>query len=324
MKRIAEEEPGVAKLNIQSPAILADRLGINLKSLADIASRAQSFYSPFDLEVRPHPFGKKPSGRTRHIDCPTSELKSVQRRIERVLLHPVLFPAHIFGAVRARSIHGNASFHLGARLLVAIDIRSCFPSISNLQVYRTWTNTLGCSARVGDLLTKLTTFKRRLPQGAPTSPALANLFIWSIDGPIRAECARLGVRYSTFIDDLAFSGERAREIIEFAVRTLAHERLPVSRSKIKIMGPRATKLLTGTRLGGEKVRAPRNLTSRVRAGIHNFKRGEQLPIPEQEYLRSLSSQIKHIERLCPDDVRGFTHAQFQNRSSPLKGSQSGK
>jgi hypothetical protein len=240
---------------------------------------------------------------------------------EKTVLHVVKKTAtsmkipHIAPHVRSRSIQANASFHLGARLLIAIDIRGCFPSISNQQVYRTWTSTLGCSARVGALLTKLTTFERRLPQGAPTSPALANLFIWSIDGPIRAECARLGVKYSTWIDDLAFSGDRAREIIEFAARALAHERLAVSRSKIKIMGPRATKLLTGTRLGSERIRAPRDLTSRVRAALDKVKRGESLPISEQEYLKSLGSQIKHIGRLCPGDIRVFTHAQLQDRSS---------
>lgn len=310
------EELAIVNLNIPSPAALADRLGIGLKKLVEVASQAQSFYSPFDLAVRRRPFQKEPSRKIRHIDCPIGYLKSVQRRIERTLLYPVLFPPHIFGAVRSRSIFDNASFHLGSPLLVTIDIRSCFPSISNEQIYRIWTNTLGCSARVGRLLTRLTTFERRLPQGAPTSPALANLFIWSIDEPIRAECARLGIKYSTWLDDLAFSGERAREIIEFAVRVMAHERLAVSRSKIKIMGPRATKLLTGTRLGGERVRVPRDLTSRVRAALHKVERGEPLPISEEEYLKSLRSQIKHIERLCPGDIRVFTHAQSRAPRPP--------
>ena len=96
---------------------------------------------------------------------------------------------------------------------------------------------------------------------------------------------------------LAFSGERAREILEFAVGVLAHERLAVSRSKIKVMGPRATKVLTGTRLGEDRVRAPRDLTSRVRAGIHKVESQEPLPISEEAYLNSLRSQVKHIERL---------------------------
>jgi RNA-directed DNA polymerase len=303
MKEFALEEPAIAKLNIPSPAVLADRLGISLRRLAEAASRAPSFYSPFDLAARSRPFQKEPSQKVRHIDCPTGELKAIQRQIDRVLLHPILFPPHIFGGVRSRSILDNASFHLGTSLLITIDIRSCFPTISNLQIYRTWTSTLGCSARVGALLTKLTTFERRLPQGAPTSPSLANLFIWSIDAPIRAECARIGIRYSTWVDDLAFSGTRAREIIELAVRVLAQEHLAVSRSKIKIMGPRAAKLLTGTRLGQDKVRAPHDLTSRVRAAIHKVGSGQSLPGSEEAYLKSVRSQVKHIERLCPDDVR---------------------
>jgi len=312
MNQPGEEELAVTKLNIPSSAVLADRLGISLKRLADIASRAESFYHPFDLAPRSRPFQKEPSRKTRRIDCPEGDLKFLQRRIERVLLHPLLFPSHIFGAVQSRSICDNASFHMGASLLVTIDIRSCFPTISNKQIYRTWTSTLGCSARVGSLLTRLTTFERRLPQGAPTSPALANLFIWSIDEPIRTECARLGVRYSTWIDDLAFSGARAREIIQFAVRLLAGEHLAVSRTKIKVMGPRATKLLTGTRLGRDRVRAPRDLKSRVRAAIHKVQSQEPLPISEEAYLNSLRSQVKHIERLCPDDVRVLTQAQLRN------------
>lgn len=309
MDQIEAEEVPIAKLNIPSPTVLAQRLGINVKKLVDIATRAESFYSPFDFVSRPRPFQKSPSRKSRRIDCPEGDLKDVQRRIERALLHPLLFPPHICGGIRSRSILDNASFHLGAPLLVTIDIHKCFPSISNKQVYRTWTGVLGCSARVGSLLTKLTTFERRLPQGAPTSPSLANLFIWSIDGPIRAECARLEIRYSTWIDDLAFSGARAREIIEFAVRVFAEEQLAVSRNKIKIMGPRATKLLTGTRLGKNTVRAPRDLTSRVRAGIQKVEGGQPLPTSEEGYLCSLRSQIKHIERLCPGDVRVFLGAQ---------------
>jgi RNA-directed DNA polymerase len=319
MNQIEAEELTITKLNIPSLAVLADRLGISLKKLVDVASGAESFYHPFDLAPRSRPFQKDSSRKTRRIDCPEGELKSVQRRIERALLYPVMFPPHIFGAVRSRSIHDNASFHLGAPLLVTIDIRSCFPTISNKQIYRTWTNTLGCSARVGKLLTRLTTFQRRLPQGAPTSPALANLFIWSIDEPIRAECARLNIRYSIWIDDLAFSGKRAREIIEFAVRALAQERLAVSRRKIKIMGPRATKLLTGTRLGRDRVRVPRGLTSRVRAALYRVECGEPLPISKEEYLKSLRSQVKHIERLCPSDVRVFTHVRLQAARPPSKG-----
>jgi hypothetical protein len=297
----------IAKLNILSPNALAHKLGISVERLHDIAARADAFYRPFDATPRPRPFQKNPPRKPRHIDRPEGELKDVQRTINRVLLQPIVFPAHVCGAVPSRSILDNASRHLGASTLVTMDIRKCFPSITNKQIYRTWADALGCSARVAALLTRLTTFERHLPQGAPTSQSLANIFIWFIDGPIRVECARLGIAYSTWIDDLAFSGDRSREIIQFAIGVLASHKLAVSRGKIKVMGPRATKLLTGTRLGKDRLRVPNDLRSRVRSGLHKFELRLPLPCSVEDYLRSLGAQMKHIQRLCPDDVRSFAN-----------------
>ncbi len=219
------------------------------------------------------------------------------------------------GAVKFRSILDNSAIHLGAQLLVTVDVRKCFPSVSNKQIYRVWKDVLGCSARVAALLTRLTTFERRLPQGAPTSPLLANLFIWSIDGPIRTECARLDLGYTTWIDDLAFSGVRARDIIQIAIQTLATERLAVSRHKIRIMGPRAVKLLTGTRLGIDRTRAPRELTARVRSGLYKLEQKAVPLLDEEQYVRSLKAQIRHIERVCSDDIKTF----YRRGVSPFPG-----
>lgn len=307
MKKTGAVAESIAKLNILSPKVLAYKLGISAEKLADISRRTDAYYRPFNAKARQRPFAKKVARKTRHIDRPEGELKALQRKINQVLLKPILFPDHICGAVSSRSISDNASRHLGAPLLVTIDIRRCFPSISNKQIYSTWADVLGCSARVAALLTRLTTFERHLPQGAPTSPSLANIFIWSIDEPIRAECERLGIAYSTWIDDLAFSGERSREIIQFAIRVLASHKLAVSRSKIKVMGPRATKLLTGTRLGRDRVRVPKDLKSRVRSGLHKFELCEPLPCSVEEYSRRLGAQMKHIQRLCSDDVRSFSN-----------------
>jgi len=306
MKKTDAVADSIAELSILSPKVLAYKLGISAEKLADISRRADAFYRPFDAKPRQRPFAKKLTKKTRHIDRPEGELKAIQRRINQALLDPILLPSHICGAASSRSIVDNASCHMGASLLVTIDIRKCFPSISNKQIYSTWADVLGCSARVAALLTKLTTFERHLPQGAPTSPSLANIFIWSIDGPIRAECARLGVAYSTWIDDLAFSGDRSREIIQFAIKVLASHKLAVSRGKIKVMGPRVTKLLTGTRLGRDRVRVPDDLKSRVRSGLHKLEIRQPLPCSVEEYLRSLGAQMKHIQRLCADDVRSFT------------------
>jgi RNA-directed DNA polymerase len=294
----------IQALNIHSLNDLAFRLGEKRTKLDDFAARAASFYRPYDLVSRPRPYShaNKAKPKPRHIDQPIDELKLVQQKIHRLLLRPLCFPGHICGAVRSRSILDNASMHLGAPLVVTIDIRQCFPSISNKQVYRVWRDLLGCSGCVAALLTRLTTFERHLPQGAPTSPLLANLFIWMIDEPIRALCADLGLVYSTWIDDLAFSGLRAREVIQPTISILAAERLGVSRRKVRVMGDRAVKLLTGTRLGIDRIRSSRELNSRVRSAVHKLSQGVWTEADQEPYLRGLAAQLRHIELLCPQDA----------------------
>lgn len=262
-------------------------------------------YSPFALVKPPRPFERHHVPHPRPIDNPLQDLKWVQQRIYRRLLKPICFPSHILGAVSKRSVMDNAERHLASTLLVTLDVRQCFPSITNVHVYRVWSEFLGCSPPVARLLTLLTTFDRHLPQGAPTSPLLANLFIWMIDEPIRTLCKRLLVGYSTWIDDLAFSGERARDLIEPSVSLLAANGLKVKRDKIKIMGPRAIKLLTGTRLGFSRVRAPKEKLSRVRSGINKLRTGLVTPEDAERYMLGLVGQLRFIDQLCPHDASTY-------------------
>ncbi len=299
---IREEITLVKKLQILSENRLADLLKIPREGLVRLSTGSGPRYGPFTSVKPPRPFQRLPASKPRPIDNPLRELKFVQKRIYRRLLKPICFPDHIFGAVPKRSVWDNADRHLESSLLVTLDIRQCFPSITNLQVYRVWAELLGCSPPVAGLLTRLTTFRRHLPQGAATSPLLANLFIWMIDETIRTECRRLSVTYSTWIDDLAFSGDSARDLIQPAVEALAAHGLRVKREKIRIMGPRAIKLLTGTRLGSQQIRAPKEKLSRIRSGIHKLRSGLVDERDEERFILGLVGQLRFIDQICPDDV----------------------
>jgi RNA-directed DNA polymerase len=292
----------VERLQLLSVNRLADILKIPREKLVSLSATPGLNYDPFMAVKAPRPFQKVPSSSPRPIDNPLRELRWVQKRIYRRLLKPICFPQHILGAVPKRSVVDNAERHLRANLLVTLDVKQCFPSITNAHVYKIWARLLGCSTPVASLLTQLTTYGRHLPQGAATSPFLANLFIWMIDEPIRDICEEMSVAYSTWIDDLAISGERARDLIQPAIAVLAAHGLRVKREKIKIMGPSAIKMLTGTRLGSQQVRAPKDKLSRIRSGIYKLTNGLVEKRDEEAYVLGLVGQLRFIKQICPNDV----------------------
>jgi hypothetical protein len=69
--------------------------------------------------------------------------------------------------------------------------------------------------------------------------------------------------FSTWIDDLAFSGDKARAVIQVVVSVLKQSGLRLSHKKIKIMGSRQSKTLTGTRFGNRSLRAPKEICDRA-------------------------------------------------------------
>lgn len=164
---------------------------------------------------------------------------------------------------------------------------------------------LGCSPDVSTILTKITTYKGHLPQGAPTSTSLANVFIFSIDEPIRAACARLGVSYSVWVDDLNFSGDAATRIIPIAIGTLGSSGLKASRKKFKVAGPNKPKEVTGINLTGSKISVLPAYANRIRAGIHKLRTG-QVPFEEfEDYITKIQGHIAYVRNIDPDRAKRF-------------------
>ena len=292
-----QEKP--EQLNICSFRELEFRLGIPREHLRLVAAHAGGYYQPFEKPTRPLPFQKYFSvSKKRKIDNPTISLKDVQKRIQRKLLKPLLFPSYLYGGVKGRTVLDKVNLHFGAKILVKIDIRSFFPNISNFQVYEVWKNLLGCSTKISQLLTKLTTFERHLPQGASTSTSLANLVLFNVDEPIRKECLNRGVRYSAWVDDLAFSGDEAPNVINNSVQALMSAGFAVPHRKMKIMGPGSRKVLNGVLLGKFPSVLPERI-SRIRSGIHKLSSGEVPPNEIEKYIQSLNGKVNHVMSIVP-------------------------
>lgn len=296
-----QEELLASALELYSISRLEAMLSTSREHLEFLADHAGSLYKPFDKRDRARPFAKKAQAskkKPRIIDNPSDQLKCLQREINRQLLKSVTFPDYMLGGVHRKRVLDNVMLHLGASVLVTLDIKNFFRRITNFQVYRVWRDVLDCSPKIASLLTRLTTFERHLPQGAPTSSLLANLVLHSCDFSIRDECRRREVVYSTWVDDLAFSGRGARRVLSVAVSALTDAGFAVSHRKLRVMGPATRKVLNGVLLSRFPSVVPEYL-KRIRSGIHKLQTGQVSPRDLEKYVRSLLGGINHISLIEP-------------------------
>jgi RNA-directed DNA polymerase len=301
----------LTKALVGSRRDLEHRLGVKREVLLELIKSRNSLYRPFERPKKQHPYpGKlrrlKASQplKVRRIDNPVKQLKDIQKRILKSILTEVGLPPYMFGAIPGKTLVHHAEKHLAnqASTVVRMDISSYYPNITCLHVYFVWNFVLGCPPPVAKMLTELTTFEWHLPQGAPTSPAIANILLASIYPLVCLASNRAGLRPTTWVDDLIFSGTAAREVMEPVRAILASKGFKIAPEKREIMGPRDEKVITGGRLGRFCVRAPHNKMSELRAAIHRLAIGSVDEQDLDKYRQNLAGRIAHIASIHPGDA----------------------
>jgi RNA-directed DNA polymerase len=265
-------------------------LGFSRAYLNMLASRSGRMYSSFDM--RPRNSKKK----WRHIDNPDKVLREVQKRFYSNVLCRYPFPETMVGGVTGGSILKNASYHVGQRFVYAIDLRACFPNTDNISVYNAYIKKLGCSPKIASLLSKLTTFHRRVPQGAPTSPAITNLVLLDLHKEVSEIARKNGLNLSFYIDDIVFSGDNVKESIEPIIQTVQKYGYAVSNSKKNQMPASGPQVVTGL-LVNRKVNIQKDYIYKLKADIFSKKSEGIISETEQQALRG---KINFIRQINPD------------------------
>lgn len=114
---------------------------------------------------------KKAGRGYRVIDAPNHNLKVLQRAIYHKLLKRLNPHKAATAYISGKSIIDNALPHVGQDIVINIDLKDFFGSISSDSVYRYW-HKLGWDVETSTILRNICCHNGRLPQGAPTSPAL--------------------------------------------------------------------------------------------------------------------------------------------------------
>ncbi len=321
---------------ITSVVSLADWLNVTVDDLAWFSNCAA--FGHEDIAARRHHYHymlrAKPHGGVRVLEVPQARLRVLQRRILREILDrvPTWYRA-AHGFVRGRSVCSFASEHVGQAVLLRIDLADFFPAISGARVqslFRTFgypeavadalggicTNTVPASVfstarwpglHASDLRDALPTFGRpHLPQGAPTSPSLANLCAHRLDCRLTGLADWAGATYSRYADDLAFSGgpDVARRIEHYAaeIGSIANaEGWRVQHRKTRIMRQGVQQHLTGL-VVNTRLNCRRRDVDALRATLTNCVRhgpGSQNREHRPDFREHLRGRIAWVRSVNP-------------------------
>ena len=269
---------------------LARELGVPVSNLQRLATEPdESLYQPF-LKSRP---GRK----ARLIDNPKRNLKDVQRRIRDRLLVNLPLPEWMHGCVKGRSPLTNARVHQHGSHMAQVDVKGFFPAVTNAMVYKLFRQ-MGMGPGLARLLTRLTTRRGHLPQGAPTSDRLANLHLATAAERLEAIAKDHSLTLSAYVDDMALSGVGSHNAIGPVITALKEEAgLSVSHKKCGNAGAGVARVVTGYVTNGcHGPSVGRKTRSKVRASVHKLicekRSGQDTAVLE----RSVRGQIAHLAR----------------------------
>nr|MDQ3331787.1 reverse transcriptase family protein [Planctomycetota bacterium] len=246
---------------LATPDELADWLEIPVGKLAWLSGRLVSGNRPPSTREAHYVFRwkAKRSGGARLIESPKPLLRQVQTKILREILDKVPPHAAAHGFVAGRSILTNAKPHCDRVVVVKWDLTDFYASVRYSRVVAIF-RSLGFSREVALWLASLTTsaiaadlpfpesgpqalrpyLGRHLPQGAATSPALANLSAFSLDVRLSGLARAFGGAYTRYADDLTISGDDAfarqlKNVIPLVEKVIRQERFHVHAKKRKVI-----------------------------------------------------------------------------------------
>jgi RNA-directed DNA polymerase len=278
---------------------LADWLGVTLGKLDWYAGCHGRGIGPGKLGHYHYHWIAKSGGRKRLVESPKPRLKEIQRQILSEILDviPPHRAAHAF-----RSQHSTltcATPHVGQRVVLRIDLRDFFPSIRSSRIHALF-HALGFPEGVARLLTGLCTNAIRddtlptyesngrrhelwktfgqphLPQGAPTSPALANLCAYRLDCRLTGLARATGASYTRYADDLVFSGDHnfERNLARFRIFVCAivlTEGFAIRYRKTRVMRSGTQQSIAGL-IVNRRINVSRQAYDRLKAILHNCRR----------------------------------------------------
>ncbi len=326
---------------------LANIIGVRSEDLQKVVSRQVDSYRIFRVKKRGIP-GKTPppSRKFRTICVPDPFLMKTQRWIAQNILNAISPHEASFAFTPGKDLVDAAKWHTSAKWLVKMDVRNFFESITEKHAYhsfRSFGYTALLSFQMARICTRLPERDRRqapeyrafrdkskivyrplatghLPQGAPSSPMLANLAMRRLDTRLTKIAKAEGWTYTRYADDLALSrhtktsrrsAQRLTKIIELELNRYG---LINHKQKTKISPPGARKVMLGVLIDNDKPRLTKAYRNNIETHLYALL-NSKIGIKSHLSNRGFSSTIgmrRHIEGLI-----SFAHQVDPNYAKDL-------
>lgn len=268
-------------------------VGSNPKELTYILENIDQYYGEWSekkIDKSSGDFKRYKDGtiKERVIRPPKHRLKEIQTRIKDRLLAPIMLPKNIHGGVKRKSNITNAKPHKGHKYQFVTDASNFYPSINNRQVHRMLLN-MKMTNHFANWITKLTTWKGEVPQGAPTSTHIANLVFLETDLKLIELCSTHNLAYTRYIDDLTFSSQQDfKPLLDEILGIVKTGGFQVNHRKTQYGGKQ---LITGILPGVNSFKAPKSILEKA-----------ELELLQNKPMKSYTHYVNAIERVNQSKV----------------------
>lgn len=211
-------------INIEN---LSNILGINCNKLLKLVKISPRLY---------HEIKIKKNNKTRTIEIPNSILKNTQKLLLNKVLYNLEAHPQLYGR-QGTSIKKAVADHTRKPVVILIDIKNFFPSVSDTKI-RKMLLSRNANKEIANIITRLCTYKRHLPLGAPTSPCIGRLVLnpFAINLDKMLTQIHPNAIFSVYVDDIIVSGPRnLRNSISTIYKILDRFGFKANEDKTKVM-----------------------------------------------------------------------------------------
>jgi len=304
---------------------LAKSMQIDLKALQYLAYNRKvskiNHYHTFELE--------KKSGGKRKISAPKAKLKEIQTWILENILHKIPYTVEAHGFIKERSIVTNAMPHVNKDIVVNIDLKDFFPTVTHKRVKGLF-HKIGYSEEVATILSLLCTYseinettldgvtyyvqsgERKLPQGSPASPAISNMIVYKMDQKIKGLAKKLNFSYTRYADDMSFStteenSQNVSRLLFFTKKIIESEGFIIHPDKVHVMRKGMQQKVTGV-VVNKKLNVDRIQLRKFRAVLHNIEKNgwkDQKWGKAIHLINAIEGYINYVNMVNPEKGKIF-------------------